>query len=92
MAATLTERLIAHLNLCPCCRCSAQTVSKAEDGIPDGYVHETAFLCGARILVADVGDYSVSTGCPYPADDKLQEFRQGLIEADEDQDDEDDQP
>ncbi len=92
MSGTYTERLIAHLRLCPCCRCEAQTISKAEDGIPDGAIHETAFLCGARILVLDVGDYSVSTGCPYPADDKLQDFRQGLIEDGEEQDEEDEQP
>lgn len=79
--ATLNECLISHLRLCPCCLCEAQTVSRPEDGIPDGAVHETAFLCGARILVLDVGDYSVSNGCPYPADDKLQDFRQELLDG-----------
>ena len=92
------ERLIAHLRLCPCCFCEAQTVSKPEDGIPDGAVHETAFLCGARILVMDVGDYNVSTGCPYPADDKLQDFRRDLLdgiaepEGEDIREGEDDQP
>lgn len=80
MAGSLTERLIAHLRLCPCCRALALNVSKPEDGIPDEYIHETQFGCGARICVSKDDDYRVSDGCPYPADDALQDYRRGLID------------
>lgn len=85
MAGTLTEQLIAHLKVCPCCKALALNVSKPEDGIPDGYVHETQFGCGARIVVTDQDDFRVSNGCPYPADDALQDFRQELIDKIEDE-------
>ncbi|GJD97747.1 hypothetical protein [Methylobacterium iners] len=80
MAASFTERLIERLRLCPCCKAPVQTVIKQVDGIPAEHIHETAFMCGARVFVSKADDYSVSAGCPYAVDDALQDFRQDLIE------------
>ena len=71
MSASLRERLIAALTLCPCCKATRMQERVPEDGIPDGYVHESVFICGSAVFVMDDDQLVVGRACPYPLDDKL---------------------
>lgn len=71
MSASLRERLIAALTLCPCCKAPRQEENTPEDGIPDGKAHESVFLCGSAVFVRDDDQLIVGRACPWPLDDEL---------------------
>lgn len=73
MAASLRERLIAALTLCPGCAASRREENTPADGIPDGNVHESVFTCGSAVFVTDEDGLSVGRACPWPFDQVLEE-------------------
>lgn len=65
------EKMIAALELCPCCRISRERVDAVELTVV-----EVSFPCGSAARVDAEGMATVSIGCPYPMDDALVEIQQ----------------
>lgn len=72
----LAERLIAALEVCPCCRALSRQENRPDDGIPDNCVYEAVFDCGAAVFVTSKDEYELGRACPQALDfalDALQE-------------------
>lgn len=85
MSSALTERLIAALKSCPCCRARPKATLSSTDGIPSRAVRSVEFDCGADVYVLTSGDFEARTPCPYPFDWKLDELERQVMDAAEDE-------
>lgn len=77
LVAGLTDALAS----CPSCGADVMDTSGPEQGIPDGFVFEARFQCGAAVFVSEDAELSVGAGCPEHLDNKLAELRDEVVET-----------